>query len=38
VRVSTVAMLERFLRQTRSGYADYAARASTFFPWFPKVK
>lgn len=35
LRVSGVALLERSL-STRPGYAEYAARTSAFFPWFPK--
>ncbi|WP_394693257.1 DUF1295 domain-containing protein [Hyphobacterium sp.] len=29
-------LLERGLTETRPGYADYVARTSGFFPWFPK--
>jgi len=35
LRVSGVALLERSL-SARPGYAEYAARTSAFFPWFPK--
>lgn len=35
LRVSGVSLLERTL-STRPGYAEYAARTSAFFPWFPK--
>jgi len=38
VRVSGVAMLERTLKQAKPGYAEYSARTSAFFPWFPKKK
>jgi steroid 5-alpha reductase family enzyme len=36
VRVSGAAMLERSLRQTKPGYAEYARRTSAFVPWFPR--
>lgn len=36
VRVSGVAMLERGLRQTKPGYAEYVARTSAFVPWPPR--
>lgn len=35
-RVSGVPLLERGLAATRPGYAEYVARTSPFFPWFPK--
>lgn len=35
-RVSGVPMLEHQLRKTRPAYADYVARTSSFFPWWPK--
>lgn len=37
-RVSGVPLLEASLSKTRPGYADYAARTNTFFPWFPGPK
>lgn len=36
VRVSGVPMLERRLKRTRPGYAEYARRTSSFFPLPPK--
>jgi len=36
-RVSGVPLLEDKLARTRPGYADYAARTNTFFPWFPRA-
>ena len=36
LRVSGVPMLERSLRKTRPGYADYAARTPAFVPWLPR--
>jgi steroid 5-alpha reductase family enzyme len=36
-RVSGVPLLERKLAKTRSGYAEYAARTSSFVPWPPKA-
>lgn len=36
VRVSGVTLLEKSLRDTRPGYADYVARTSAFFPWPPR--
>jgi len=33
--VSGVRLLERGLRSTRAGYAEYARRTSAFVPWFP---
>ncbi len=35
-RLSGVPMLERGMRKTRPGYADYVARTSAFFPLPPK--
>jgi steroid 5-alpha reductase family enzyme len=35
-RLSGVPMLEHRLKKNRPGYADYIARTSSFFPWFPK--
>jgi steroid 5-alpha reductase family enzyme len=35
MRVSGVTLLERSLKQTRPGYADYMNRTSSFFPWPP---
>lgn len=36
LRVSGVALLERSLRRSKPGYADYVARTSAFVPWPPK--
>lgn len=36
LRVSGVTLLERGLRKTRPGYADYVERTSAFVPWPPK--
>jgi steroid 5-alpha reductase family enzyme len=36
VRVSGVALLERSLRHSKEGYADYIARTNAFFPWPPR--
>lgn len=36
LRVSGVPMLERRLRETRPGYAEYAAHTSAFLPWPPR--
>jgi steroid 5-alpha reductase family enzyme len=36
LRVSGVAMLEKTLRTTKPGYADYIARTPAFFPRVPK--
>jgi len=38
MKVSGVAMLEKTLKDTKPGYADYIARTSPFFPWLPRVK
>jgi steroid 5-alpha reductase family enzyme len=35
-RLSGVPMLEHRLKKNRTGYSDYIARTSSFFPWFPK--
>ena len=35
IRVSGVAMLEKTLKETKPGYADYIARTPAFFPRFP---
>jgi steroid 5-alpha reductase family enzyme len=35
LRVSGVALLERGLRKTKPGYAEYEARTSAFFPFPP---
>lgn len=37
LRVSGVALLERSLRSSKPGYANYAARTSAFIPWFPRT-
>jgi steroid 5-alpha reductase family enzyme len=36
LRVSGVALLEKSLTKRRPGYAEYAARTNTFFPWRPR--
>ncbi len=36
LRVSGVTLLERGLRETKPGYADYVRRTSAFFPWPPQ--
>ena len=36
LRVSGVPLLERGLRRSRPGYAEYAARTPAFFPRFPR--
>jgi len=36
MRVSGVVMLEKTLKETKPGYAEYIERTSAFFPWFPK--
>jgi steroid 5-alpha reductase family enzyme len=36
LRVSGVTMLEKSLKETKPGYADYVKRTSPFVPWFPK--
>jgi steroid 5-alpha reductase family enzyme len=36
LRVSGVALLERSLMTSKPGYADYAAKTSSFIPWFPR--
>jgi steroid 5-alpha reductase family enzyme len=38
MKVSGVVMLEKTLKDTKPGYADYIARTSAFFPWFPRRK
>jgi steroid 5-alpha reductase family enzyme len=35
-RVSGVTLLERTLRKTKPGYAEYIASTNAFFPWFPR--
>jgi steroid 5-alpha reductase family enzyme len=37
MRVSGVPLLERSLRRTRPGYAEYVARTSAFFPRPPRA-
>jgi steroid 5-alpha reductase family enzyme len=36
VRVSGAALLERTLKDTKPGYAEYVATTSAFIPWFPR--
>lgn len=38
MRVSGVTLLESSLRTRKPGYAEYAARTNTFFPWRPKAR
>jgi steroid 5-alpha reductase family enzyme len=38
VRVSGVALLEKSLKEEKSGYEDYVATTSEFVPWFPRRK
>ncbi|MCG6189198.1 DUF1295 domain-containing protein [Maribellus maritimus] len=37
IRVSGVTMLEKSLKQKKSGYEKYALKTSAFFPWFQKT-
>ncbi|MCE1253547.1 MAG: DUF1295 domain-containing protein [Anaerolineae bacterium] len=36
LRVSGVSLLEKTLKETRSGYKEYIQNTSAFVPWFPK--
>ena len=36
LRVSGVSLLEKTLRDTKSGYTEYVSRTNAFFPGFPK--
>lgn len=36
LKLSGVPLLEKRLKKTRPGYADYCARTSTFIPWPPR--
>jgi steroid 5-alpha reductase family enzyme len=36
LRVSGVTLLERGLKATKPGYAEYMTRTSAFVPWFPR--
>ncbi len=36
LRVSGVTLLERNLKESKRGYAEYVERTSAFVPWFPK--
>lgn len=36
LKVSGVALLEKGLKQTKPEYEEYAAKTSSFIPWFPK--
>lgn len=36
LKVSGVPLLEQGMQERRPRYADYVARTSSFFPWFPK--
>jgi len=38
MRISGVVMLEKSLKDTKPGYADYVERTSAFIPWLPKKK
>ena len=37
LRVSGVTLLEKSLKESKPGYADYVRRTSAFVPWRPKV-
>lgn len=37
MRVSGVVMLEKSLKDTKPGYAEYIERTPAFFPWFPRT-
>jgi steroid 5-alpha reductase family enzyme len=36
VRVSGVALLEKALRDSKPGYAEYMGRTPAFVPWVPR--
>ena len=36
IKISGVAMLEKTMKESKPEYAEYIARTSAFFPWFPK--
>ncbi len=36
IKVSGVAMLEKTLTTTKTGYAEYVTNTPAFFPWLPK--
>lgn len=36
LRVSGVTLLEKNLKESKPGYADYVRRTSSFVPWFPR--
>ena len=36
LKVSGVSLLEKSLKASKPGYADYVRRTSSFFPWFPR--
>jgi steroid 5-alpha reductase family enzyme len=36
LRVSGVTLLEKSLKESKPGYADYVRRTSSFVPWFPR--
>ena len=36
MRVSGVTLLEKSLKDSKPGYAEYAARTNAFFPWWPR--
>lgn len=38
LRVSGVPLLERTLRETKRGYAEYTSRTSAFLPWPPRSR
>jgi steroid 5-alpha reductase family enzyme len=38
LRVSGVSLLEKTLKETKPGYAEYAETTSEFIPWFPRRK
>lgn len=36
MKVSGVTLLEKDLKESKPGYAEYVERTNAFFPWFPK--
>ncbi len=38
LRVSGVTLLEKSLKESKPGYAEYVARTSSFVPWFPRKR
>lgn len=37
MKVSGVSLLEKTLKKSKSGYADYVRSTNAFFPWWPRV-